>query len=235
MRQSLPNDSKCPGSDDWTENTGRRILNAEDRRIRELFPEFRRVAALPGQSIWEGVLQPFAQPYRVRLIWTLSVRGPSVRSAYSSPTVLVVDPPLVRRDAEPERPIPHLYARPQPEMPPHLCLYWPPGREFDASMYLAETILPWAAEWLMYYELWHVTGAWAGPEAPHAPAQPVLTAATATEARAGSRPSRYRPAKGLLHAHPYLIATRHPVAPAAPETMSSEADQKSRAERKSRC
>ena len=95
MTQSLPNLSQCPGSDDWNEDTGRRILNAEDRRIRELFPEFRRVAALPGQCIWEGPLQPFAQPYRVRLIWSLGVRGATVRSAYSSPMVLVLDPPLI--------------------------------------------------------------------------------------------------------------------------------------------
>lgn len=203
--------AECPGSDDWDEDTGRLLLSAEDRRIRELFPEFRRVAALPGQSIWEGPLQPFAQPYRVRLIWSLGVRGVNTRSTYNSPMVLVLDPPLVRRLEEPERPIPHLYARPQPEMPPHLCLYWPPGREFDASRYLAETILPWAAEWLMYYELWHATGKWAGPEAPHSSVQPTLMPASEAEAQPMSARRRFHPTQALLHMHPYLLATRHPV------------------------
>lgn len=231
MTQSLPNLSQCPGSDDWNEDTGRRILNAEDRRIRELFPEFRRVAALPGQCIWEGPLQPFAQPYRVRLIWSLGVRGATVRSAYSSPMVLVLDPPLVRRPAEPERPVPHLYARPEPALPPHLCLYWPPGREFDASMYLADTIIPWAAEWLMYYELWHVTGEWAGPEAPHGQPEPTPMLPTAAEALPVLGRRRCQPAQGLLHMHPYLIATRHPVMPDAPEMADDEPRQKSRASR----
>lgn len=36
-------------------------------------------------------------------------------------------------------------------------------------MLLAESVLPWTAEWLFYYEMWHVTGEWGGPEAPHAP------------------------------------------------------------------
>lgn len=226
MTYGLPSPSECPGSDDWNEDTGRRILNAEDRRIRELFPEFKRVAALPGQSIWEGLLQPFVKPYRVRMIWSLGVRGQTIRSTYSSPMVLVMDPPLVRRSTEPERPIPHLYARPRPDMPPHLCLYWPPGREFDASMYLAESILPWAAEWLMYYELWHVTGEWVGPEAPHGSAQPTPMAAPATEALPVSRRKRCQPAQGLLHAHPYLIATGHPVVPDSAEMLNDEPKQK---------
>ena len=29
-------------------------------------------------------------------------------------------------------------------------------------MLLADTIVPWAAEWLMHYELWLVTGEWTG-------------------------------------------------------------------------
>jgi len=29
-------------------------------------------------------------------------------------------------------------------------------------MFLADTILPWAAEWLAHYEIWFATGTWYG-------------------------------------------------------------------------
>jgi hypothetical protein len=29
-------------------------------------------------------------------------------------------------------------------------------------MFLADTILPWAVEWLAYYEIWLATGVWYG-------------------------------------------------------------------------
>ena len=34
-------------------------------------------------------------------------------------------------------------------------------------MYVHETIVPWTAEWIVFYELWKITGEWLGPEAPH--------------------------------------------------------------------
>ncbi len=30
-----------------------------------------------------------------------------------------------------------------------------------------DTIIPWTAEWLVFYELWKDTGTWQGAEAPH--------------------------------------------------------------------
>jgi hypothetical protein len=34
-------------------------------------------------------------------------------------------------------------------------------------MYISETIVPWAALWLAFYEIWLDTDHWYGPEAPH--------------------------------------------------------------------
>jgi hypothetical protein len=48
-----------------------------------------------------------------------------------------------------------------------LCLYWPPEWTWRAAESLAETIIPWAAFWLYYYELWLVTGEWHGLSSPH--------------------------------------------------------------------
>jgi len=30
-----------------------------------------------------------------------------------------------------------------------------------------EKIIPWIAEWLVFYELYRICGKWLGPEAPH--------------------------------------------------------------------
>jgi hypothetical protein len=198
-----------PGTDDWNEQAGRNILAAEDRRIRALFPEFHRIVALPGEAIWEGPLQPFAQIYWVRICWRLSVRGSAMRSRYASPTVFVLDPPLTRRPQDPETRIPHLYRQPAANRPAQLCLYWPDGIQFNAGMYLGDSILRWASEWLGFYELWQVTGVWTGPEAPHLVDDPIER--DPEPERVQTRPNRRLRSESLLTAHPYLMATRHPV------------------------
>lgn len=43
-----------------------------------------------------------------------------------------------------------------------LCLYYPNGKEWDNTMLISETIIPWALAWLYYYENWRVTGKWLG-------------------------------------------------------------------------
>lgn len=42
-----------------------------------------------------------------------------------------------------------------------LCLYHS-AKEWTPAMYLAETIVPWASEWLFHYEIWKGTGEWRG-------------------------------------------------------------------------
>ena len=49
----------------------------------------------------------------------------------------------------------------------HLCLYYPAESPWRPAMNIHETIIPWAAEWLVFYELFLVCGTWLGPEADH--------------------------------------------------------------------
>lgn len=44
-----------------------------------------------------------------------------------------------------------------------LCLYWPKEWRWYGDELIAETIVPWTASWLFYYELWLDTGKWLGP------------------------------------------------------------------------
>ncbi|MEZ4927906.1 MAG: hypothetical protein R3A50_16605 [Saprospiraceae bacterium] len=42
-----------------------------------------------------------------------------------------------------------------------LCLYHGP-KEWDGTMLLAETIVPWSSEWLFHYEIWEGIEDWCG-------------------------------------------------------------------------
>jgi len=70
------------------------------------------------------------------------------------PKVWVTYPPI-RPDA------PHRY-------PDHsLCLYYPDDGSWHPDAGISKTIVPWTAEWLLFYEYWLQTGIWWGVEVPH--------------------------------------------------------------------
>ncbi len=76
------------------------------------------------------------------------------------PDVFVEQPALVRRAQEPDTPIPHTYDSDKPgrETP---CIFLP-GSDWNATMPIAKTIVPWFRCWLLDYEMWHATGVWTG-------------------------------------------------------------------------
>lgn len=71
--------------------------------------------------------------------------------------VYVLEPKPLKL-AEGKTKLPHVYSTPKQQ----LCLYYPKDQEWDVSMYYAKTIVPWASEWLLHYELWLATGEWLG-------------------------------------------------------------------------
>ena len=55
--------------------------------------------------------------------------------------------------------LPHVYSQKEQK----LCLFVPAGgKEWNSSMSIASTIVPWASEWLFFYEVWLATGRWLG-------------------------------------------------------------------------
>lgn len=48
-----------------------------------------------------------------------------------------------------------------------LCLYYPVDFTWTDKENLHEKILPWTAEWLVFYERYLYSGKWEGREAPH--------------------------------------------------------------------
>lgn len=124
------------------------LTTAQNRvRFQQLFPQFRYTWE-HGQGIWTGTLQPQSEGvvYHVRIVYKITDR----------PRVTVACP-KIRAGA------PHLYPGGE------LCLYYPKDRTWHSGLYIADTIVPIAAEWLLFYELWLESGKWWGPEAPHAP------------------------------------------------------------------
>jgi hypothetical protein len=76
----------------------------------------------------------------------------------AAPDVIVVGPDLGAL-AQGKR-IPHTYA--YAGRGTRLCLWWPKAREWVPRMKIADTFLPWTAEWLHYFEVWLQTDEWQG-------------------------------------------------------------------------
>jgi len=72
--------------------------------------------------------------------------------------------------------IPRVFVR-KPNIPPsikihmysegNLCLYHPDEINWNKKSMIYDLTIPRIAEWIMYYELWQLTGEWEGPEYPH--------------------------------------------------------------------
>jgi hypothetical protein len=72
------------------------------------------------------------------------------------PQVFVQGPDLVSLAGG--RRLPHVYQ----QRPARLCLYLPRAREWAGWMRIDQTIVPWAALWLFYFEEWLDSDAWKG-------------------------------------------------------------------------
>lgn len=122
-------------------------LALQDAHIRERFPGFKgRVRR--GRAVWRGSLQPrpTSPIYQVQIVYKLK----------ELPKAYVLSPALAPGAQ-------HLYPDGS------LCLYWPHEWWWRSDCIIAETIIPWTASWLYFYELWLDTGEWLGPSSHDAP------------------------------------------------------------------
>lgn len=49
----------------------------------------------------------------------------------------------------------------------NLCLYFPDDMPWSDNISIAKKMIPWLIEWIIFYELWLITGMWFGKAAPH--------------------------------------------------------------------
>ncbi len=108
-----------------------------------------------GRLIWRCDLRPsaFSREYFAEIDYRLG-RFPTTR----------ILKPVPRELAGGCKP-PHVYADPGDP----LCLFYAAAREWNSSMLIARTIVPWTCEWLFHFEAWLFTGEWDGGGISHEP------------------------------------------------------------------
>lgn len=97
---------------------------------------------------WVGTVKPHLVAYTL-----------DIRLTRGDPEVRILSPKLVRLPDNPEGRLPHIYG---PIEDPTLCLYDPAKDEWDPSMAVADTIVPWSLDWIACYEFWLMNGRWEG-------------------------------------------------------------------------
>ncbi len=127
----------------------------QQHRMRRRWSNFNVLDRTKTRIHWEGKLKPDGRPYKVEILHRLHRRSP-VRHAM--PEVRVTAPLLHRRSAQPDQPIPHVYVNEHTPYLPLLCLHDLAGDEWHPGLSIADTIVPWTAEWLWRYEFWLRTG-----------------------------------------------------------------------------
>lgn len=89
-----------------------------------------------------GIIKPtdFSSEFKIKLEYRLGC----------NPIIDVLDPKLKGKN------IPHLYKE------NHLCVYHPPSQDWNPKKYISNTLIPFTASWLYFYEIWLFTGVWEG-------------------------------------------------------------------------
>jgi hypothetical protein len=110
--------------------------------LRQIMPDG-RARIRKGELTWVGEVQPSSEcsAYELHI----------VHRPRRLPTVRVLSPALKPNE---EGLLPHVYDDGT------LCLHEDEG--WRPSMLLSQTLLPWACEWLFYYELWLASEIWFG-------------------------------------------------------------------------
>ena len=97
--------------------------------------------------VCEGNIHPtvYSPFYEIRVVYRFS----------QSPQVYILNPKIEIDAAT------HFYKE------GNLCLFYPKDEPWKSTFRVADKIIPWVAEWLVFYELYKIDGVWYGKSAPH--------------------------------------------------------------------
>jgi len=126
-------------------------IRTQERLLKKAFPNSYTCINDTG-LYWWGDIWPSAMSSS----YTLKVEYVETNGIWTPHTY--VERPRCLRLAKGHKHLPHVYS----EVKQELCLYDNRYAEWDATMPLVSTIIPWASEWLFYYEIWLITGIWHG-------------------------------------------------------------------------
>ncbi len=116
------------------------------------------------RAVWFGSIAGIEMQYRIMIQFGLpDPTGGDMSLWRLFPVLRVLTPALCPNlDARDEAPLPHVYfEQPDITLSP-LCLFDPRERQWSHDDLIADTTVPWAADWLACYEGWLATGRWTG-------------------------------------------------------------------------
>ncbi|CAG5077571.1 hypothetical protein [Parvicella tangerina] len=127
----------------------RASLIIQEGTLKSYFPGCKIIRYGEDEIVWEHNItpSPLSGSYTLKLHY---IRNKGAKVYVLSPKPLPLAPGKTR--------LPHVYSTPEQR----LCLYYPVDNEWDVSMLYVQTLIPWACEWLIHYELWVATGNWLG-------------------------------------------------------------------------
>jgi hypothetical protein len=124
-------------------------IGVQAMSIKHMFIDGKVSTVHDQQLTWRHTISPspLGRLYKVKLVYYIN----------QAPNIYVLDPkplPLAIGKAK----LPHCYDQKYQR----LCLYYPDGKEWNKTMLLSATVIPWTYEWLYHYEIWLGTGEWTG-------------------------------------------------------------------------
>lgn len=127
-----------------------RRLIVESLLIHEKFP-FLKTRIVGDRLICRGKIRPTpgSSEYRIEVCY----------KPWGAPGVRILEP-----DIRPQAKL-HFYKEGT------LCLYDWREQPWEKGWRLADTVIPWTSEWILYYELYLLTGEWLGESALHGDAK----------------------------------------------------------------
>ncbi len=136
---------------------------AQAARMSQVAPYLQERARCSWLGIWTGPLRPLQRTYTIRISYAarLTIGGAEVVGGFL-PVVRLDQPILKFEHPRTGRDVPHVYWDWGEPARSKLCLYDPAANEWSPTDFIADTIVPWACDWLACYEGWLATGTWTG-------------------------------------------------------------------------
>ena len=131
-----------------------RSNTAQIAKMTKQWPEFVVTAHDDDVVAWKGPVRGAQKRYVIGVLWA--------PNSGLVPLVTLLAPKLEPRPDGSYEEIPHLIFKKSDPANSALCLFYAKGRDWNRTMMIADTIIPWACRWLFYYEMWLYDGVWRG-------------------------------------------------------------------------
>lgn len=126
-----------------------KTIDEQIAAMRSDWPLFRARKGDRHSAVWTGDVKPQFACYRIEIRYEIG----------DFPEVRILSPELIRKPEYTDGPLPHVYG---PLSDPTLCLFDPAANEWDGTMLISRTTIPWSIDWTVFYEFWLMTGVWSG-------------------------------------------------------------------------